>query len=122
MAVFEERPEILDLEHLSRQTMGDEAVQREVAGLFMDQTAKVLKLMRETALVSQRSDAAHQLKGSARAVGAWRVAEAAEIVERLAPDASEDQFMEAMAGLHASVAEARAAIAAIIGEPAAGSL
>ncbi len=102
--------------------MGDEAVQREVAGLFMDQAVKVLKVMREAAHVSQRSDAAHQLKGSARAVGAWRVAEAAEVVERLAPDVTQDQLMEAMAGLHASVAEARAAIAAIIGDPAAGSL
>ncbi len=102
--------------------MGDEEVQREVAGLFMDQTASVLKVLREAAHAPQRVDAAHQLKGSARAVGAWRVAAAAEIVERLGPDASDDQLMEAMAGLHASVAEARAAIAAIIGTPAAGSL
>lgn len=114
--------DILDLDHLARQTMGDKEVEREVAGLFLDQTARVLRLIREAEQARQRSDAAHQLKGSARAVGAWRVAAAAERVERLAPDTSAESFLEVMADLHASVAEARAAIAAVIGESSPGGL
>ena len=114
--------EILDLAHLSRQTMGDKDVEREVAGMFLDQTSAVLRAIREAARATERSDAAHQLKGSARAVGAWRVAAAAEIVERMDEDAPAERLLEAMANLHASVAEARAAIAAVLGESSTGGL
>ncbi len=118
----ETRPEVLDLAHLARQTMGDKAIEREVAGLFLDQTARVMRVIRDAAGGTERSDAAHQLKGSARAVGAWRVAAAAEIVEQLASDTPEHLLMKAIADLHATVAEARAAVAAVADETSAGGL
>jgi HPt (histidine-containing phosphotransfer) domain-containing protein len=74
--------EVIDLAHLRRFTLGDEALELEVLGLFIDQVPVTI-----AALEHARSDrdwltAAHTLKGSARAVGAWRLARIAEHAER----------------------------------------
>lgn len=69
----------LDLLHLDRMTFGDVGLQAEVLAMFAAQAAV---LMPE--LVARPDDAAvlaHKLKGSAKAVGAHRVAEAAEAFE-----------------------------------------
>ena len=72
----------IDFVHLARQSGGDEALEAELLALFADQCVKQLSRMadhsRET---SQRRDAAHTLKGAARAVGAWAVADAADEIE-----------------------------------------
>lgn len=103
---------VLDKDHLAAQTMGDPDLAREVMALFLDQSADVLRAVRETADPVARAEAAHLLKGSARAIGAARVAACAERVERLPAHAAEGEVLAAIADLHASVAEARAAIAA----------
>jgi HPt (histidine-containing phosphotransfer) domain-containing protein len=71
----------LDLAHLSRQTLGDRALEREVLRLFATQSAALLAVLAKAAGSDDRRAAAHTLKGSARAIGAWRVAHAAERVE-----------------------------------------
>jgi HPt (histidine-containing phosphotransfer) domain-containing protein len=74
--------QILDLSHLATQTGGDHALQREILTLFVRQSREILALLRDDAGLPQtRADLAHKLKGSARTVGAFGVAEAAETVE-----------------------------------------
>ena len=73
-----ERP--IDLVHLSRMTLGDRGLEREVLALF-DRQATVLVSRMRSAPPGSVTSVAHTLKGSARGVGAWRVAAAAEAVE-----------------------------------------
>ncbi len=105
---------VLDLSVLDAQTLGDEALARSVLAMFLEQSADVLRAVRETGDARARADAAHLLKGSARSIGAARVSFAAQQVEDLPVDASHGDVLAAVAALHASVAEARAAIAARI--------
>ena len=98
--------EALDLAHLSRMTLGERDLEREVLALFEQQAGILLDRMTGggRAIVAI---AAHTLKGSARAIGAWRVALAAEAVE-FAAAAMQASAIEALSG---AVAEARLAIA-----------
>ena len=70
----------LDLEHLRRTTFGDAGLEREVLAMFAGQATRLVG-----ALGTMSPDAgrlAHTLKGSAGAIGAFRVAEAAGELER----------------------------------------
>jgi HPt (histidine-containing phosphotransfer) domain-containing protein len=69
----------LDLDHLERMTLGDETLAREVLELFVAQAASLIA--RLTTLPKDAAALAHQLKGSARGIGAMTVAEAAEDFE-----------------------------------------
>lgn len=71
----------IDLVHLSRQTAGDRDLERELLALFADQCVRQLQSIVAATSAQHRRDAAHALKGAARAVGAWAVAEAAETIE-----------------------------------------
>jgi HPt (histidine-containing phosphotransfer) domain-containing protein len=70
----------IDRAHLSRQTLGDPDLEREILALFRRQADVMLQRLR-AARGDERRIAAHTLKGSARAIGAWHLAEAAEAVE-----------------------------------------
>ena len=73
---------VIDLNHLRDMTMSDAALRREVLGLFVVQSANI---MAELAPLPENAAAlAHTLKGSARAIGAFRVADAASLVENTA--------------------------------------
>src|SRR5207247_5035419 len=99
----------IDLDHLSRMTLGERSLEREVLELFDRQAGMLLSRMQVTALPIAAASA-HTLKGSARSIGAWRVANAAETVEQ----ASAARFKSALAALDAAVGEARAAIAGLL--------
>jgi HPt (histidine-containing phosphotransfer) domain-containing protein len=71
----------IDLEHFEAATFGDRALQREVLGLFEAQAVKLLQTIR-TASGKEQSEAAHALKGAARGIGAFRVADEAEKIEQ----------------------------------------
>jgi HPt (histidine-containing phosphotransfer) domain-containing protein len=74
--------QILDLSQLAAQTGGDHALQREILTLFVRQSREILALLRDDVGPPQaRADLAHKLKGSARTVGAFGLAKAAEAVE-----------------------------------------
>ena len=108
----------VDLVHLARQTDGDAALQQELLALFDKQSASLLGLASDcSAERRRRADAAHQLKGSALAVGAGMVARAAAAVEAaLAADADGAEAVEsALAALAAAVEAARAALAGLRG-------
>jgi len=116
----------IDNAHLDRMTLGDIALEREVLAMFSAQAVGLIA--RLTTLASQgrssegrssearSSEArsseglalAHTLKGSARAIGAFRVADTAEALEAAVRNGCDPS--EAMAGLKDAIAEARAAI------------
>lgn len=74
----------IDEAHLAEQSGGDQELAREVLSLFMGR-APVL-LSRIAAGSADARDAAHALKGTALALGAWRVAAVAETAERAAAE------------------------------------
>jgi len=104
-----ERP--IDLVHLARMTLGDRALEREVLQLFDRQAGMLVVRMQQGARAGVCA-AAHTLKGSARGIGAWRVARAAEAVELAAGGAAE--LEAAIARLGAAAAETRALIADLL--------
>lgn len=76
-------PAPIDRTHLARYTLGDAALEREILELFLSHLPNTI---RDLGLADTDKDwrmAAHALKGSARAVGAWRLASAAEAAERI---------------------------------------
>ena len=75
----------VDREHLFRMTLGDHGLEGEVLRLFDRQTQMLLARM-ATAQLSCIKALAHTLDGSARGVGAWRVSQAAQDVERAVAD------------------------------------
>lgn len=73
---------ILDRAHLARQTFDDADLQAELIALFLGQCAKLSPVIEGDADAGARADAAHTLKGGARGIGAFAVAQAAEAVEK----------------------------------------
>jgi HPt (histidine-containing phosphotransfer) domain-containing protein len=73
----------VDLVHLSRYTLGDRTLEHEVLKLFCTQSFICLDQLREAKSGKDWQEAAHSLKGSARAIGAWRVAQCAERAESI---------------------------------------
>ena len=79
----------VDLVHLSRYTLGARELEREVLELFCTQSSLYLERLKASSSDKDWKELTHSLKGSARAVGAWRVAEAAERAERAEPLAAD---------------------------------
>jgi HPt (histidine-containing phosphotransfer) domain-containing protein len=107
---------VIDDDHLSRMTLGDRRLEREVLEIFVRQTVIMLERIAgaEPALAAA---AAHTLTGSARGIGAWRVAHAAEQLERVANGKSGAAALdEAVEELKSATMEASAAIAARLGD------
>lgn len=70
----------VDLAHLSRQTLGDRGVEQEVLALFMQQALLVRDRI-AGANPKERFHLAHGLKGSARGIGAFALADCAGEIE-----------------------------------------
>jgi hypothetical protein len=100
----------IDRAHLSRMTLGDRALECEVLALFARQIETLIGRI-GAAGPADMPALAHTLKGSARGVGAWPMARAAEAVEVASPAARAG----ALAALAAAAGEARATIADILG-------
>jgi HPt (histidine-containing phosphotransfer) domain-containing protein len=75
----------IDLSHLSKQTLGDRDLEREVLGMFAEQAQTVRKQI-GSAAIKERLFLAHALKGSARGVGAFAIAECACAIENSPTD------------------------------------
>ena len=100
------RSRLLDLEHLSRQTMGDRALEQEVLAMFSHHIGSIRDAM-PAADEAERRRLAHTLKGAARGVGAFALADCAE---RLEADPFDGPCLSRLAVL---VGEVRDFIAAI---------
>jgi HPt (histidine-containing phosphotransfer) domain-containing protein len=99
----------IDIEHLQRMTLGDAGLEREVLAMFSSQT---IRLMHDIAASSDRRVLVHTLKGSARAIGAFRVAAAAEFLEAVLQQGGDPS--EALDELGDTIASARTAIDEIL--------
>ena len=100
----------IDIAHLRRMTLGDASLEREVLTMF---SAQALGLA--GALANLPSDAGalvHTLKGSARAIGAFAVADAASHLEVLLRKGADPA--QALLLLDEAVTEALTAIEAIL--------
>jgi len=82
----------IDFSHLARYTLGDKALEQEVLALFAAEAPATLGRLRSARTGSAWREAAHTLKGSARAVGARKVAVLAEEAERLSGEAERQEL------------------------------
>jgi hypothetical protein len=102
----------IDRDHLARMTLGERSLEREVLALFERQVDILLPRIRQGAPAVMAASA-HTLKGSARGIGAWRVADAAEAIER----ATAAELAAAISALDRAVVESKAAIACLVRAP-----
>jgi HPt (histidine-containing phosphotransfer) domain-containing protein len=112
----------IDSAHLDRMTLGDAGLEREVLAMFSGQAVGLIDRLAAAAKSSETKSQgaksqevlalAHTLKGSARAIGAFRVADAAEGLE--AAIRHGDDPAQALARLQDAVAAARTAIDTIL--------
>ena len=100
----------IDFEHLNRMTLGDAGLEQEVLAMFVAQSATLVGTL--AAMPADASALAHTLKGSARAIGAFAVGDAAARLE--AAIARGFGTSAALNELSETVAEARAAIEAVL--------
>ncbi|HXW85145.1 MAG TPA: Hpt domain-containing protein [Candidatus Binataceae bacterium] len=107
--VGEEPP--IDVRHLARTSLGERHLELQVLQLFDRQAEMLLACIRDVDRNGVAS-AAHTLAGSAREIGAWRLAEAAEALERAV--AENRDLASALQTLDCAVVEARLAICAML--------
>jgi HPt (histidine-containing phosphotransfer) domain-containing protein len=100
----------IDIEHLQRMTLGDASLEREVLAMFSAQAAGLIGKL--AALPPDAAALAHTLKGSARAIGAFAVADAASDLEAALQQGG--NVSQALTELKAAIAQARMAVDAIL--------
>jgi HPt (histidine-containing phosphotransfer) domain-containing protein len=108
---FRQRP--IDLVHLARTTLGDPSIEAEMLEAFGSK-ASMLILRMQQATRSSIYAAAQTLKGSARGIGAWCIASAAEAVELAAASGAGPELESAVDQLGVVAEETRAAIAELL--------
>lgn len=92
----------IDFSHLRRYTLGNARLEREVLELFCSHAPVLLAELRAAGTEKSWREAAHSLKGSALAIGAWEVARGAEQAELAA--APQSEWGEIVTRLEAAVA------------------
>ena len=70
----------IDLVHLARQTLGDRNLEAEILNLFVQQLVTARERIASVG-AEERRGLAHGLKGSARGVGAFGIADLADLIE-----------------------------------------
>jgi HPt (histidine-containing phosphotransfer) domain-containing protein len=110
-------PCAIDHDHLRRYTMGDKQLESEVLQLFAGDLPGAIGALRAARTDREWWIAAHTLKGSARAVGAWRVASAAAAAEQTV-HVLEDPVAkaEAMAACDLAITDAISYIRSAVGQ------
>jgi HPt (histidine-containing phosphotransfer) domain-containing protein len=100
---------VLDVDHLARMTLGDRRLESEILQIFLRQAAVMVGRLSngEPATVAA---AAHTLVGSARGIGLWRLARAAERLERIVGKAGNESSDAAIEELKCAALEASAAV------------
>lgn len=100
----------IDFDHLKRMTLGDAGLEQEVLAMFAAQSLRLVGTL--ATMPADAGALAHTLKGSARAIGAFAVADAAARLE--AGIAGGSDPADLLAELRDAVAMARAAIETVL--------
>jgi HPt (histidine-containing phosphotransfer) domain-containing protein len=95
----------VDRAHLSRFTLGDERLDREILALFLGQIPLTVESLRFAVTDKDWQVAAHTLKGSARSVGAFNVARLAVEAEKLGGIANREACLALIEKIEACAAE-----------------
>jgi HPt (histidine-containing phosphotransfer) domain-containing protein len=115
----------VDLAHLSRYTGGDDALNAEVLDLFANQSADLMRQLEAVLATHDRKTwrhITHSIKGAARGIGAFALADAAAEAEPLDPAAQAREALDALTAMKARAEAVQSFIQAYLGhEPAAGS-
>lgn len=101
-----------DVEHFRSMTGEDAALQAELVEMFAAQAALWRRLLVVDAPVPTWRDAAHTLKGSARGLGLWRLAEACAEAETMARTGEKDgpKIAQALARVRGALEDALQAL------------
>jgi HPt (histidine-containing phosphotransfer) domain-containing protein len=106
----------VDLVHLSRQTLGNRELEREILCLFHKQSEIYLERMRKAKCVGDWCDAVHTIKGSAHGIGAWGVVGVAEKVEKVATARWKKQKVKMIAEFEGELNDANAFIDVVLAD------
>lgn len=98
------RSPLFDADHLARYTGGDADLQTELLTLMCEQADRCLSMMQHATDRTTWRAATHTLKGSARGVGAFALADVCEDAEEMPPSAWEGARL-AIAGKFAATRE-----------------
>jgi len=107
----------VDLDHLSRYTGGDEALNAEVLRLFDSQTGTLVERLHsilEARDAKSWKEVTHTLKGAARGIGAFALADAAAAAEPIDPVRDRGNASIAIATLQTSAGAVKAFIKAYL--------
>ena len=107
----------VDLDHLSRYTGGDEAINAEVLRLFDAQTSELvgrLQTILDARDAKSWKEIIHTLKGAARGIGAFSMADAAAFAEPIDPVRDRGNASLAIAVLKTSADSVQAFIRAYL--------
>jgi HPt (histidine-containing phosphotransfer) domain-containing protein len=108
VAEREGKAQPLDIAHLGRFTLGNPALEAEILSMFSDHLSTYVETLSRADTDKSWSDAAHTLKGSSWAVGAWKLGMLAEAAERMKGDArSGEHQAEAIRAIAAAADEVR---------------
>ncbi len=120
-SVLKETEAAIDLVHLSRQTLGDTTLETELLKLFDRQAQQLAIRLAAPAGRNEgdsRAELAHMLKGSARAIGAFELADAADAYETAVraatPEGGAQNSIEAWGRLAAAIDRARGSVARLL--------
>jgi HPt (histidine-containing phosphotransfer) domain-containing protein len=100
----------IDFDHLKRMTLGDAGLEQEVLAMFAAQSASLVGTL--ATMPTDAGALAHTLKGSARAIGAFAVADAAARLETVMASGADPSH--GLTELADAVALARTAIEAVL--------
>ena len=113
--------EPVDLAYLARFTLGNATLEREVLQLFAAQIPLYLEALHGARVRKAWREAAHSIKGSACAVGAWRLAGCAQYAEWVEVDGAAAAPQEQREQAVVAVARAAEEACRFIGRRLAGS-
>jgi HPt (histidine-containing phosphotransfer) domain-containing protein len=107
-------PEVLDLAHLARYTVGNRELEEELLRIFRVQLRTQATAIAEAVGAEAWRFATHTLKGVARSIGAGAIAETAERLEQLGHAGDRGRLLET---LEAQIVACEREIDRIIGLP-----
>lgn len=106
----------IDFNHLDSYTAGDQDLIHEVLRLFKGQVGQLLHTLETSSDARGWKEIAHGIKGAARGIGAWQVAEVAALAEKI-DVADPSARAETMRRLHAAFGDVSAEIEAELAAP-----